>query len=154
MTRKSVLRPEQHRKTAVALFNDVWELLEKRRRTRSDDLRMIHEAHASRYHWEEVGTPTNLAIGEWQVSHVYAVLKRPEPAMYHAQRCLETCKTNGIGDFPRAYAYEALARASGVAGRKRERERYARLGAVAGRSIRGDDDREQFFRDLATILRK
>ena len=37
---------------------------------------MIHAAHASRYHWSQVGTKANLARGEWQVSRVYTVLGR------------------------------------------------------------------------------
>src|SRR3989442_1003499 len=88
-----------HRKMAAGLFNEVWRLLEKKRTPAEDD-RMIHAAHASRYHWGEVGTPVNLAIGEWQISHVYAVLDRPEPATYHAVRSLAMCKENGIDDFP------------------------------------------------------
>src|SRR2546427_1263558 len=80
-----------HRKMAAGLFNEVWRLLEKKRTPAEDD-RMIHAAHASRYHWGEVGTPVNLAIGEWQISHVYAVLDRPEPATYHAVRSLAMCK--------------------------------------------------------------
>src|SRR3989304_223135 len=55
---------ESHRKFAVDLFNLAWTLMETRRRTREEDLRMIHAAHASRYHWEPVGSPQNLAIGE------------------------------------------------------------------------------------------
>ena len=42
---------------------------------------MLHAAHASRFHWGEVGEPVNFARGEWQISRVYAVLGRPEPAI-------------------------------------------------------------------------
>ena len=74
---------------------------------------MLDAPHASRFHWGEVGTAVNLARGEWQVSHVYAVLNRAEPALYHARRCLAICEANAIGDFDLAYAYEAIARAGG-----------------------------------------
>ena len=47
---------------------------------------MIHAAHASRYHWSQVGEPVNVAHGEWQCSHVYAALGRAEPALHHARR--------------------------------------------------------------------
>jgi len=115
---------------------------------------MVHMARGSRYHWEIVGTPENWAIGEWQVSHVYAVQKRPEPALFHAKRCLGICKSNEIGDFPPAYAYEALARASAISGRRKDRDRYVRLAEAAGGSIREDADRELFFRDIATVPRR
>ncbi|MEK6851483.1 MAG: hypothetical protein AABY30_02980, partial [Candidatus Thermoplasmatota archaeon] len=83
MARKPVtIGPDHHRKLGVDLFNATWTLLEKKR-TRDEDVKMVHMAHASRHHWAQVGTPSNLAVGEWQVSHVYAVLRRAEPALYH-----------------------------------------------------------------------
>jgi len=148
-TPATILR-NHDRKLAVDLFNATWRLLEKKR-NRDEDLKMIHMAHASRHHWAQVGTPTNLAIGEWQVSRVYAVLRRAEPAMYHARACLRICKESRAGDFALAYAFEALARASAVAGNRKDRGRYVRLGERAAKAIREDDDREQFLRDLASV---
>jgi hypothetical protein len=85
---------------AAQLFNETWRLMEQENRTVADDDRMIHAAHASRYHWGLVpeATPANLARGEWQISRVYAVLRRSEPARYHAQRVLDICQDNGITD--------------------------------------------------------
>ena len=80
---------------------------------------MLHMAHASAHHWRSEGsgaTANNLARSEWQVSRVYTVLGRAEPAGYHARRCLEICQDNGIGDWDLGYAYEALARAAVTAG--------------------------------------
>src|SRR5579872_3500148 len=59
---------------AAQLFNETWRLMEQDNRTIEDDDRMIHAAHASRYHWGLVpeATPANLARGEWQISRVYA----------------------------------------------------------------------------------
>lgn len=144
---------EWHRKMAAKEFNLVWSLLEKKRRTADDDDRMIHAAHSSRFHWGIVGTPVHLAIGEWQISHVYAVLKRPEPSLYHAERCLAVCRRHGVGDFPLAFAYEALARAAAVAGDATARDRYLVRARRAGERIHETEDREQFFADLKTIPR-
>ncbi|HKZ48392.1 MAG TPA: hypothetical protein VJ397_06345, partial [Thermoplasmata archaeon] len=69
-----------HRRFAVESFNATWKLVLKKRRTRADDVRMVHLAHASSHHWGIAGGPRNWAIGEWQVSHVYAFLRRAEPA--------------------------------------------------------------------------
>src|SRR3984957_11424955 len=65
---------------AAQLFNETWRLMEQENRTVADDDRMIHAAHASRCHWGLVpeATPANLARGEWQISRVYAVLRRAE----------------------------------------------------------------------------
>jgi hypothetical protein len=142
---------EWHRKMAAHLFNSTWVLLEKKGRSREESDTMIHMAHASRFHWGVVGGPKELAIGEWQISRVYAVLSRPEPALYHAQRALEICEASKIGDFPIAYAYEALARAFAIAGKTRLRTACLKLAKVAGAKIAEEDERSQFFKDLRTV---
>ena len=151
--RKPRSEAEWHRKWAAALFNRVWTLLLKKRRSKDDVDEMIHAAHASRYHWSKVGTAKHLAIGEWQVSRVYAVLRRPEPALWHARRSLEICEAHRVGDFPLAFAHEALARAYAVAGRKRDVRRHLGLAREAAMEIEEKEDRELLFRDLASIAR-
>ena len=149
--RWSLTEREWNRKAAAQEFNLVWKLLTKPARTPAEVDRMIHAAHASRYHRGLAGTPTNVAVGEWQISRVYAVLRRPEPALYHARRCLQICRRNGIGDFALAYAYEALARAHGIAGHRRERDRNLALAWRAGETIREAEDRGLLGSDLRTI---
>jgi hypothetical protein len=144
---------EWQRKVAAHLFNSTWVLLEKKARSREESDTMIHMAHASRYHWGVAGGPKELAIGEWQISRVYAILGRPEPALYHAQRSLEICEAHKIGDFPQAYAYEALARAFAIAGRSRLRAACLKLAKDAGAKIAEADERAQFFKDLRTVPR-
>jgi hypothetical protein len=143
--------PEVHRRLAVDCFNTVWQFLGKPERTREEDDTMLHMAHASRHHWGVIGAPVNLARGEWQVSRVYAVLGRAEPALYHARRCLEICEENTIGDFDLAYAYEALARGYAVAGDSGQREAYLAQAQEAGKQITEEDDRELLASDLTTI---
>src|SRR3990172_8508158 len=139
---------QTHRKLAVDLFNYVWELLDKPQRTREEDDTMLHAAHASRYHWGKAGTALNMARGEWQVSRVYATLQRAEPALFHAQRSLEICQENQYGGFDLAFAYEALARASAIAGDTARRDRELELAVKAGQAIAEDDDRKYFFSEL------
>ena len=140
-----------HRKMAAHLFNATWTLIERKRRTKEERDTMIHMAHASRYHWGVVGGPKELAIGEWQISRVYAVVGRPEPSLFHAQRCLEICEAHKIGDFPLAYAYEALARAFALAGKSRERAACLKLARAEAASIREEDERSLFLKDLRTV---
>lgn len=139
-----------HRQLGVELFNDVWTLL-KSDRTPADDDEMVHAAHASRFHWGKVGTAENLGRGEWQISRVYSVLGRAEPALYHARRYLEICEQNGIGDWDLAFAYEALARASRVAGDEEAVRGYVRKAREAGEQIAEQDDRELFESDIAEL---
>jgi hypothetical protein len=138
----------EERQRGVDLFNEVWRLME----SREDDDRMLHATHASRYHWGEAEEckPENLARGEWQVSRVYTVLGRVEPALWHAQRCLEHCEEHGIGDFDIAYAYEGLARAHALAG-DGEAEAWKEKARAAGEAIADPEDREHFDEDYATL---
>jgi hypothetical protein len=82
---------------------------------------------------------------------VYAVLGRAEPALWHARRCVTLCEENGIGDFDIAFAWEAVARAQGVAGdRAAAAEAIERARALSA-GIGEDEDRELLESDLATI---
>jgi tetratricopeptide (TPR) repeat protein len=138
---------------AAQLFNQTWRLMEQEGRTRQDDDRLIHTAHASRYHWGQVPgvTPAHLARGEWQISRVYAVLGRAEPALHHAHRVLDLCRENGIGDFDLAFAYEALARAYAIAGDDIKARQYTDQALAAARDIADDEDRGLVLADLESI---
>jgi hypothetical protein len=140
----------EERQRGVELFNATWELLG----SRADDDRMLHMAHASRFHWGEAPEckPENLARGEWLVSRVYSVLGRAEPAIWHARRCLDHCEENGIGDWDLAYAYEALARAHAVAG-DTEAAEWKTKARAAGDEIADAEDKDHFDEDYATIPR-
>ena len=136
------------RQLGVDLFNEVWRLME----TREDDERMVNAAHASAFHWAAAPEckPENRARSEWQISRVYTVLGRGEPAVWHAQRCLEWCESAGIGDWDLAYAYEALARAHAVSGTG-EAEAWKAKAREAGDAIADPEDREHFEEDYATL---
>ncbi len=138
---------------AAQLFNETWRLMEQEGRSRADDDRMIHAAHASRYHWGQVPTasPAHLARGEWQISRVYTVLGRTEPALHHARRALDLCQENAIGDWDLAFAFEALARAHALAGNAAQAREYTDQALAAAEDIKQDDDRAIVLADLETI---
>jgi tetratricopeptide (TPR) repeat protein len=142
-----------HRQLGVDLFNGTWKLLDKPGRTPDEDALMIHMAHASAYHWLQVGQPENFARSHWLCSRVYSVLGRSEPAIYHANFVLDICERNEIGDWDLAFAYEALARAYAVAGESAESARWLAKAHEASESIAEDEDRELVLSDLATIAR-
>jgi hypothetical protein len=128
-------------------------LLELEERTPEENDRMLHAAHASRYHWGEVGRGVNRVRGDWQLSRVYATLGRAEPALFHARRCIELCAGHEaeLEEFDRPYAHEALARAHALAGDAADARRHAELARKLGEEMVGDDDRELLFRDLARL---
>jgi hypothetical protein len=142
---------ELHRRLGVVLFNATWQLMRDDQRDRAGDDRMLHMAHASRHHWEQVGTPVNLARGEWLCSRVYAVLGRAVPCLHHAQRALDLCQENGIGDWDLAFCYEALARGHAVAGDADAARAATEQALSAAEDIADLDDREQLLADLKTV---
>jgi DNA-binding transcriptional MerR regulator len=147
------LDPATHRALGVALFNHTWTLLEKADRTPAETDEMIHAAHASRFHWGRAldAVPANLARGEWQCSRVYAVLGRGEPALWHARRCVAINEAAGIADWDIASAYEAMARASAVAGDRTAAVEWKEKAEAALDGIADQDDRDLIEGDLATL---
>jgi len=140
-----------HRQLGVDLYNEVWRLME----TREDDDRMLYAAHASAYHWSLAPEcePKNRARSEWQLSRVYTVLGRGEPALHHTRRCFVLTKhdADNMEDWDLPFAYEALARANSVAGDDAEARRYELLARRSGADIAELENREHFEEALATL---
>jgi hypothetical protein len=145
------LPAEQQRQLATDLFNLVWALLDRPDRSVEDDDRMVHAAHASRYHWGQVGQPTQLAVGEWQCARVYSVLGRPEPALHHARRCAEIVAGHEPPGWLVASSHEALSRAYAVAGDRAEARRQHDLAHTALQRVADPEEREVVEADLAGI---
>lgn len=148
-------RLSEDRQLGVDLYNDVWRLLQKTDRTPEENDEVVHQAHASAYHWLKApeSEPKNQARGEWLCSRVYAVLGRGEGALHHATRCLEITEqhADNVEDWDLPFAYEALARAHRVAGDAEESRRYAELARESGESIADSEDREHLVAELATV---
>ncbi|MDQ1713564.1 MAG: MerR family transcriptional regulator, thiopeptide resistance regulator [Frankiaceae bacterium] len=137
----------EERRLAIDLYNGLWPLLERPSRTADEDAALVHQAHASLYHWSQVGERVNRARGEWMCSRVYAVLGRAEPALWHARRAVELAEP--AGDWDLAIAYEAVARARAVAGDAAgARDWIARARAVP---VADDDDRAVVEKDLRAV---
>lgn len=140
-----------HRKIAVDNFNGTWDLIDKTDRTKDEDAEMIHRAHASLYHWMQIGEQVNFARGEWQVSRVYSILGMGESALYHGQRSLDICLANDIGDFDLSFGYEAVARAYKVLGDADNQKLNYEKGIVSTEQIAKKDDKDYTlseFKDL------
>ncbi len=145
------LDPATQRALAVSLYNRVWTLLDRTDRSPEDDDDLVHTAHASRHLWTSIGDAKNHAIGEWQVSRVYAALGRGEPAVHHARRCLALSERVEGETWLLASAYEGLSRAYAAAGddeaaREWKDKAVARLAEVAD-----PEEREIIEQDIATL---
>ncbi|MCQ3938910.1 MAG: hypothetical protein DPW18_17970 [Chloroflexi bacterium] len=140
-----------HRYFSAACFNQTWEYINNPNRTAEDDFAMLHTAMTSLWHWtqREDVTPTNLSIGYWQVSRVYALLGQADNARCYAETCLK--HSEGIEPEYIGFAYEALARAELVAGNKTKMDEYLAKAREYAAKVQDPEDREILENDLSTI---
>jgi hypothetical protein len=141
---------EAHGEFASQLNGEVWELLDTTDRSSADDERMLYAVWASAYHWLRAGTAVHHQRAEWLLARVYTVLGDAPAAIVHARRCLELTETSPgeMAPFDLAYACEAIARASTLAGDEHEATRYLELAREAGTRITNPEERQIFEGDL------
>jgi hypothetical protein len=147
---KTYTEQEAHRHFAASANGRVWGLLEKSDRTRAEDELMIYAAHASCYHWLQVGTGLHHQRAEWMIARTFAEIGVGDAALRHARRCQELTEQHAdlMEDFDRAYAFEAMARANAVAGNRAEASRYLTLADEAGQAITDSEGKKFFLGDL------
>lgn len=145
---------EETKALAGKLFNDVWALMDKEARSEEENYLMVHTAHASLYHWIQVGTPHNIYVGEWQLSRVYALLSNFDSCIYHGKRALQLCEINGFQGFDLAYAYEALTRAYLVKGNKSECTKYLELALRETDKVQEKESKDLITADLNELQHK
>lgn len=102
---------EFHLKEAKGCFNKAWDYIDKETRTVQEEIQMVTLAHASAYHWLQVGGPEQFQASQWQLSKVYLLTGDAKLALKHAKECFRICEENDIKDFNISFAYEALAHA-------------------------------------------
>ena len=112
---------------------------------------MIRMAHASRYHWGQVGTPLELARGDWQIAKVYAELGFGVMAYKYAKTSLDLCEKHDLGSFDLAFAYQALAYACAVSGDIDKGRGYITLGQSAAAEIEDEDNRAYVWAELEKV---
>ncbi len=91
---------------AAECFNQAWDLITKPRRSQSDNDQMLQLSLASLWHWTQRQdmTATNLSIGYWQVSRVYALLRQADNARHYGELSLEAAEKQGVDPFYLGYA--------------------------------------------------
>jgi hypothetical protein len=132
---------EFHRKIAKQCFNKTWDYLEKKNRAPDDDRQMLIQAHTSRYHWGLIGNTRNIAVGEWQISRVYAELKHAESSLLFAKSSLELVIKNNLTELLPS-AYEGVARAYAIAQQPQLSRDYIAKARKELESISDDEDKK------------
>ena len=107
---------EAHKYFSAHCFNKTWNFIDKPARTVEEGEEMLRTCLASLWHWSQRTdvSPTNLCVGYWQASRVFALLGKTDDARRYGKLSLEHSK--GLEPFYEGYAYEALARSEMTAG--------------------------------------
>ncbi len=143
-----------HRYFSAACFNQAWDLIDKAERTPGEDERMLQLSLASTWHWTQRSdcAPSNLSVGYWQTSRIYAILGQADNARRYGLMSLDACQHEGVLPFYLGYAYEALARAEMVAGDREKMMGYlAQANDALERITEDDEARSMLQNDLKTI---
>ncbi len=142
-----------HHFFAADCFNNAWHYIDKPSRTAEDGQAMLLLSLASLWHWTQRTdvTPTNLSVGYWQVSRVYALLGQAENARQFGLLSLQESQKEGVLPFYLGFAYEALARAEAVAGDQEKAQSYIALARQAGEKVTDAEEKNMLLGDIATI---
>jgi len=144
---KTFTESEAHLYFAKQYHLKTWDLLDQPTRSRDEDEMLLDYAHASLAHWRVAGTAVNHHRGVWMIARAHTVRGEAEPALRHAERCLELTQAhaNENEEFDLPFAYEAMARAHALNGDRAEAEQYIEMARQAGNSMVEEEERRVFF---------
>ena len=142
---------DAERQAAAHLFNRAWELIDKSGRSEDDDVEMFLSAAASCWHWRQVGTAEQVAVGEWQVAHVASLLGYGHLAMMFARRNLRAAQEAGWDGWRLASAHEGMARACAACGDGAGRLAHFASAEEALERETGPEERQVIADQLASV---
>ena len=139
---------QAHRWFAIELNNRAWDVIEVAERTTEDMERMLHSAHASVYHWSQVGTALNQLRGYCLLVTAYTAAGLPEGAARYARRCLELSGQAGAEQtaFDRATVHGCAARAFALCGENEAARSHYESALAAAAALEDPEDRAVFER--------
>ena len=153
MSDEPILDPATQKSVAVHLYNRTWDLLDLGdQRTEAQTHEMVDAAHASNWHWAQIGGLEQAVVGAWMISRVHASAGHGEAAVVYAQRAFTLLHSgDGLPDWLEASVQEGLARAHLAAGDRDAAEFAAHAATDALEHVAEDEDRELIRTQLAEL---
>jgi hypothetical protein len=153
MTDEPFLDQQTQRALAVRLYNRTWDLLDLGdRRTDAQTHEMIDCAHASNWHWAQIGGLEQAVVGAWMISRVHASAGDGDAAVRYAQRAFTLLHSgDGLPDWLEASVQEGLARAHLAEGDRDAAEFAAHAASDALEHVAESDDRTLIAGQLAEL---
>jgi hypothetical protein len=139
---------QAHRHFSGHCFNQAWTLIDQDWLTEEETERLLHLAHSSFWHWSQRPDhdDSKRSIGYWQLSRVYVLAGQADNACRYARRCEQLGRT--AGPFYLGYAYEALARATQLAGNKNKSAQHLHQARQQALKVEDDEERAMLNKDL------
>ncbi len=128
------------RKRIASRCNDAaWTLIEKAELSASECIALVRLAGTASYHWNEIGTASNIAHADLLFSWALARAGAAALAVDAADRALQYFTQNPSQDWERAFAHAAMAASFYCAGEKEQHRRhYNEALALEGKLASGD----------------
>ncbi len=139
-----------HRKFAMACNNRAWELSVEIR-TPARDTELLNLAHASAWHWAQVGTELNQMRAKMLLAEVHAALDFGSSALRLAQEMRDYFSKIDTPDWEIAFVHTVYAHAASAAGDSTEHRR-AYVNAVAAiAAVADNEDRQVVERSFRLV---
>lgn len=129
-----------HKRFAIDCNNRAWELAAKTRTT-TQDREMLDAAHASAWHWGQIGNELNRMRAMMLLAEVHALLGYGGSAFALSQEMRAYFLSRETADWERAFAHAIHAHAAHAAGRLAEHRDAYREAANAVQAIADVEDR-------------
>jgi hypothetical protein len=106
---KAMSVEEVDRFFAIETNNGTWSLIEKDDRSPADDVEMIHQAHASCFHWSRVGEPVNVVRAHYLVAKAYFAAGMGESGALWGEKTWNQTVEMGLESWDYAFGCEVIA---------------------------------------------
>jgi hypothetical protein len=140
----------EHRPLAAASYNECWILVENPSRTPNEDVALLTNAFASRYHWSKLDNPQSMIIADWMVSRAAAATGYGQLSVDFAQRAVDAA-TEQFPDWLVASCAEGLARAYRALGESATEQEWTQRAQKLVAAIADVEDRELIASQLAQL---
>jgi hypothetical protein len=129
-----------HRRFAVAANNRAWDLSEQTRNA-AEDQEMLNVAHASAWHWRQIGTELNRMRAAMLLAEVHALLGFGRSALAYAEEMRSYFLGIQSRDWEIAFVHAIHAHAASAAGDAEKHRTSYELAAAALESVSNEKER-------------
>jgi hypothetical protein len=129
-----------HERFAMSCNNRAWEL-SAQPRTALQDREMLDAAHASAWHWAQIGTELNRMRATMLLAEVHALLGSGPAAFSFAQEMRNYFLSRDTADWELAFTHAIYAHAAYADGRLAEHRSAYEEATAALQAIKDEEDR-------------